>query len=115
MHGHGEYTDRKAEIEAHPPVNISRTYLKSLESRRYLYDVWAASADHLARADLDLHNFPMSPTALVFRSSDYDPFYLLDPGYWPSIFADEGFHIVNRDEGIGDHPHVTVLGAPIDA
>jgi hypothetical protein len=112
MHGEGEYTDKKPDREADPPVNVSFTPLDSLLNRNYMYYAWLKRTEELATCPLAIEAFPPSPNAL-WRETPMAPFYLLGPGAWESIILQDGFHIVNRDEGIPYEPCIKVLGSEL--
>jgi hypothetical protein len=113
-HGRGEYTDKKSEREADPPVNVSFTPFESLLSRTGMYRYWSKQAVELAVKSPPpdfkiLDEFPPSPNA-QWRETPFSPFYFLPPSAWEAIVYQEAFHVVDRDEDVPRTPGVKVLG-----
>lgn len=113
--GEGEYTDKAPERTAKPTVAISATPASVIfsEVRQGWFDRLIKRGRDLATRPLALENFPPNPNTLSWgkkSESPYEPFYLLDPAYWPTII-ERDFKVQDRDEKTPAPPSVTVLGA----
>lgn len=97
----GPYTHLTAERAAAPPVNVSETPAE-LVFDSYHQGIYNTTHDAIvthALCDDDPRRFPPNHGSLMY-GSPYEPFYLLDVSYWPSIVESDGFRVMSRDDGI---------------